>query len=166
MTALVNQFVTTQTVEEQLRKGISPGALLLGDKKCYLTLENDWDRAYFDRNLDINGKAYLRDRSRSGMCAARLSVTFEDKSTTHFTVHAASQELAVANAPYFVQDIVNTLKIDRAVWKIEGSNDVHFTAYSKRVNARPGSLLAKVKNLKNQAKEQLDKFFAIDEDEL
>lgn len=162
MITTATKFESTLSVEEQIHRGITPGTRLLGEKKCYLTLEDNWDRAYFNGELNVNGKTFERDRSRT-MTALRLSITFEDKSTTHFTIHATELRLAVASAPYFVQEIVNTLKVDRVVWEMEGSNDVHLAAYSKSLNTRPGSLIAKLKNLKANASAQLDKFFFVDD---
>lgn len=152
---------TTRTIAEVLQRGLKDTSRLLGDKKAYISIESDWEKAINEGQLG----EVKRDLTTSAARAFRLSMTFEDKSTVHFTLRTKDLASASLYAPHLVQEVVDSLKIQRVVWQIAGSDSVHFASYKQGGIRHPKSLISTFNSFKKKASDQIAKFLYVDEEE-
>lgn len=160
-TITLTEVNTSRTIAEVLQRGLKDTGRLLGDKNAYISMESDWDKAVNEGQLGV----VKRDLTSSTSSAFRLSMTFEDKSTVYFTLRTKDLALASLYAPHLVQEVVDTLQLQRVVWQIAGTGSVHFASYKQGGIRHPKSLISKFSAFKKKASEQIAKFLYVDEEE-
>ncbi|MFJ7891392.1 hypothetical protein ACIQYL_25535 [Lysinibacillus xylanilyticus] len=161
------QILTTginslSTIAETLKKGLIDTGRLLGDKTAYISMESEWERYV---NEGLLGEVKRNTTASAVASAYRLALTFEDKSTVYFTLRSKDYATAALYAPHLVQEVVDTLKLNRVIWQIAGSDSVHFASYKQGNIRHPKSLFGKLEQFKMTASQKLAKFFFNDEEE-
>ena len=81
-----------------------------------------------------------------------LSIQFEDKSVLPLNLYAANSKDVGKLAKEYVCDLMHVIGLERAVWKVENEDTLHFeTKYTSPKN--------KIVQLFSNVKRQLDDFF-------
>ena len=84
-----------------------------------------------------------------------LSIQFEDKSVLPLNLYAENPKNVGKLAKEYVNDLMHVVGLDRAVWKVENENTLHFeTKHTSSKN--------KLVQLFSNVKRQLDDFFWYD----
>lgn len=159
-TIKLTEVKSSRTIAEVLQRGLKDTGRLLGDKNAYIYIESDWDRAINEGQLGV----VKRDLITSAARAFRLSMTFEDKSTVYFTLRTKDLASASLYAPHLVQEVVDSLQLQRVIWQIADSGSVHFASYKQGGIHHPKSLISKFSSFKKKASEQIAKFLYIEEE--
>jgi len=90
----------------------------------------------------------------------RLTLKFQDGSSKHFSIFADNKEEAIRYAPEAVQDLVDSLGLERVVWCIEGG-EYHISSARVKLFSIPNK--SKIREWKERINEALEKFFFVED---